>query len=260
MLGHAFQVTDAELKDIFTVRLAPYLPSHLTKVEPRPSGWGNSYTFKSFTGREDEPVVPHRYYDDPKLCYPSQDREAGRPEASEAEYDLRERARYFLDEVYREARIEWRNARYIAALKAVVKNTGDLYKQYGQAKTAVDAAYAYLRDPEAAKEWPTAVSRLIDTHGVLVAAAAAFDERAQEIAEVHEQHLHEEAPGYDEALKAAGYPEAREWPIASEHHYGKSYRGEYDPHTLSGQAQALIREQEGHVAKVGRLSGMPGGV
>ncbi|MEW2393043.1 hypothetical protein AB0933_32250 [Streptomyces venezuelae] len=257
MLGHTFQVTADELKDIFNTRLAPYLPAHLTNVEPNPSGWGISYTFKPFTGREDEPREPRRYYDDPKLCYRHQDREAGRPEAGEAEYDLREKARHFLDEVYSEARTEWRNARYIAALKAVVKNTGDLYKQYGQARTAVDAAYAYLREPEAAKEWPTAVSRLIDAHGALKAAATAFDERAQQIAEVDEEHFHEEMPGYDEALKAAGYPEGKHWPIASPRDYGTNYRGEYDRATLSGQAQTLIREQEEHVAKVGRLAGTP---
>ncbi|MFI2620366.1 hypothetical protein [Streptomyces sp. NPDC018584] len=257
MLGHTFQVTADEYKEIFNVRLAPYLPAHLAKVEPRPSGWGNTYTFKPFTGREPEPTAPDykKICDDPKLSHQHWDEKAGRPVADEAEYDLRDKACYFLDEVYREARIEWRNARYIAALKATVKNTGDLYKQYRQAKPAVDAAFAYLRDPEAAKEWPAAISRLIDTHTTLMAAAEAFDERARQIAEVHEGHMHEEAPGYDEALKAAGYPEAREWPIASEHHYGKNYRGEYDPHTLSGQAQALIKEQEEHVAKVGRLSG-----
>ncbi|MFE9736128.1 hypothetical protein ACFYO9_37380 [Streptomyces sp. NPDC005863] len=257
MLGTTFQVTADELKEIFNVRLAPYLPAHLTKAEPNPSGWGNTYTFKPFTGREPKPETPRRYYDDPKLCFRHQDREAGRPEADEAEYDLREKACHFLDQVYDQARSEWRNARYIADLKTVVSNTGDLFKQHGQAKTAVDAAFTYLRDPKAATEWPAAVSRLIDTHSTLMAAAIAFDERARQIAEVHEQHLYEEAPGYDEALKAAGYPQARDWPIASVHDYGRNYHGEYDRYTLSGQAQALIKEQEEHVAKVGRLTGTP---
>lgn len=257
MLGTTFQVTADELKEIFNVRLVPYLPSHLTKVQPNPSGWGNRYTFKPFTGREPKPEEPSRSYDDPKLCYPRQDREAGRPEADEAEYDLREKARYFLDQVYDEARTQWRNAAHIADLKSTVKDTSDLFKQYGQAKRAVDAAFAYLRDPEAAKEWPAAISRLIDTHNDLKTAAEAFDDRAQEIAEVHEKHLHEYGYGYDEALKIAGFPEGKDWPIASPDDYGANYRGEYDRYTLRGQAQALIAEQEEHVAKVGRLTGTP---
>ncbi|MEU1134131.1 hypothetical protein ABZ383_30460 [Streptomyces sp. NPDC005900] len=257
MLGTTFQVTADEYKDIFNVRLAPYLPAHLAKVEPNPSGRGITYTFKPFTGREPRPEEPRRYFDDPKLCYRHQDREAGRPEADEAEYDLREKACHFLSEVYTQARIEWRNAAHITDLKATVKNTGDLYKQYVQAKTAVDAAFAYLRDPDAAKEWPAAVSRLIDTHDALKTAAKTFDDRAQEIAEVHEKHLHEYGYGDDEALKIAGFPEGKDWPIASTYDYGRNYRGEYGSQTLSGQAQALIREQEEHVAKVGRLTGIP---
>lgn len=259
MLGTTFQATADELKEIFNVRLAPYLPAHLAKVEPSPSGWGNTYTFKPFTGREPKPEEPDygKIYDDPKLAHQYWDEKAGRPVAAEAEYDLREKARHFLSEVYTQARIEWRNAAHITDLKTVVKNTGDLYKQYGQAKSATDAAFAYLRDPKSAKEWPFAVSRLVDTHGTLMAAARAFDDRAQEIAEVHEKHLHEEGYGDNEALKLAGFPEGRDWPIASVHEYGKNYRGEYDRYTLSGQAQALIKEQEEHVTKIGRLTGTP---
>ncbi|MEU2873029.1 hypothetical protein ABZ769_28160 [Streptomyces olivoreticuli] len=260
MLGETFKVTADELKEIFNVRLAPYLPASLEKVEPHPSGWGNSYTFKPFTGKESRPEEPERYWDDPKLAYRHVDKDAGRPEASEDEYDLREKARFFLSEVYRQARIEFRNAVHVAELKAVVKDTGDLWKANGQAKSAVEAAFAYLRDPEAAKEWPAAVSRLVDAQDAYMAAAIAFDLRAQEIAEVHHRNFHEEMLGYDEALVAAGYPEARDWHIASENDYGKNYRGEYDPGTIAGQAQNLIKEQEAHVAKVGRLSGAAAGV
>ncbi|MBH1937825.1 hypothetical protein I5Q34_26740 [Streptomyces sp. AV19] len=255
MLGETFQVTADELKEIFNVRLAPYLPANLEKVEPHPSGWGNSYTFKPFTGREARPEEPERYWDDSRLAYRHVDKDAGRTESNEDEYDLREKARFFLSEVYRQARIEWRNAAHVAELKDVVKDTGDRWKAHSQAKRAVEAAFAYLRDPEAAKEWTAAISRLVDAQDAYLTAAIAFDLRAQEIAEVHDRNFHEHMLGFDEALVAAGYPEAKDWHIAPGDYYGKDYRGEYDAHTIAGQAQTLITEQDAHVAKVGRLAG-----
>ncbi|MEU5836380.1 hypothetical protein ABZ820_22300 [Streptomyces diacarni] len=255
MLGETFSVTADELKEIFNVRLAPYLPANLKKVEPRPSGLGNNYTFKPFTGREPRPEEPERYWNDPKLAFRHMDKEAGRPEAGEDEYDLRDKARYFLSEAYRQARIEWRNAAHVAELKIVVKDTDDRWKAHGQAKRAVEAAFAYLRTPEAAREWTSAVSRLIDAQDAYMAAAVAFDARAQEIAEVHDRHFHEEMLGWNEALVAAGYPQATDWHITSVGDYGKNHWEEYDPHTIAGQAETLIKEQEVHVAKVSRLAG-----
>ncbi|GAA3153004.1 hypothetical protein ACFQ0X_43755 [Streptomyces rectiviolaceus] len=252
-IGSDYALTGPQIEDIFNVRLRPYLPAYLTNVAPKT--YGVRYTFKPFTGREEEPTAPRRIYDDPKLAYQHLDEKAGRPVADEAEYDLREAARFFLDDVYREARIEWKNARHVAELKTVVKDTGDRWKAHGRAKDAVEAAFSYLRDPQAAKEWPSAVSRLVDAQDTYLAAALAFDTRASEIAEVHDRYMHEESLGYDEALKAAGYPQGKDWPIGSPGDYGRNYRGEYDSGTLAGQAQAAIKAQEEHVAKVGRLSG-----
>lgn len=248
-----YRLTGQQITEIFNVRLRPHLPAYLIKVEP--STYHVRYTFTPFTGREAEPTTPARYWEDPNLSYRHMDEQAGRPVATEDEYELREAARYLLDDIYRQARIEWKNARHVADLKTVVKNTGDLWKAHNQAKRAVEAAFAYLRDTDAAKEWPAAVSRLVDAQDTYMAAAIAFDDRAQEIAEVHERHFHEEMLGYDEALSAAGYPETKDWPIASASDYGRNYRGEYDRYTTAGQAQALIKQQEDHVAKVGRLTG-----
>jgi hypothetical protein len=254
---HSYRLTGQQVEEIFNVRLRPHLPSYLTKVEPHT--YHISYTFKQFTGREAEPETPASYWEDPKLAYRHTDEQAGRPVAEEAEYELREAARFLLDDVYRAARIEWKNARHVADLKATVKNTGDLFKAHNQARRAVEAAFAYLREPQAAKEWPAAVSRLIDAQDTYLAAAIRFDERAQEIAEVHDRHTHEEMLVYSEALAAAGFPEAKDWPIASTYDYGTNYHGEYGSETTAGKAQALIKEQEAHVAKVARLSGMSAG-
>lgn len=248
-----YRLTGQQVTEIFNVRLRPHLPTYLTKVEPHT--YRIRCTFTPFTGQEPEPVTPDRYWEDPTLAYRHMDENAGRPVADEAEYRLREAARYLLQDVYRQARIQWKNARHVADLRAVVTNTGDLWKAHNQAKRAVEAAFAYLRDPDAAKEWHAAVSRLVDAQDTYMAAALAFDNRAREIAEVHERHFHEEMLGYGEALAAAGFPEAKDWPIASVGDYGTDYRGEYERCTAAGQAQALIKEQEAHVAKVGRLAG-----
>lgn len=258
-LGMSFSLTTDELKEIFNVRLAPYLPAHLEKVEPRPSGWGNAYTFKPYTGAETEPEEPYdRWKDDPKLAWRHEDERDGRPVASEAEYELREKARYFLDQVYSQARTEWRNGRHLTSLKKTLADgkAATAWKRWGQAKTATDAAYAYLRDPDAAKEWQTAVSRLVDTHTELKAAAEAFDEKAQEIAQIHWDNIHEEGYGYDEALRLAGHPEATEWTICGHDDYTPDYRGEWNDWARCLQAQAArqIAEQEAHVAKVGHLT------
>lgn len=247
----SYKFTGEQLTEILN-RLRRYLPQKLTTVTP---AYGSlRYTFTPFTGLEPKPEEPARYWEDPKLAYKHADEEKGRPVATEAEYELREIARFILDEAYDKARVEWQSARHVAELKTAAKGVGDLWKAHQQAKRANAAAFAYLRDPAAAKEWPAAISRLVDTHDTYMAAAIAFDARAQGIAEVHDQNRHEEMLGYDEALTAAGFPEAKDWLIASVDEYGTDYRGEYRKYTSAGQAQSLIKEQETHVAKVSALT------
>ncbi|MEU6664259.1 hypothetical protein [Streptomyces sp. NPDC046821] len=251
--GRTHSLSGEQVAEIFNVRLRPHLPKYLSKVEP--NTYSVRYVFLPFTGREPEPMTPERYWEDPNLAFKHMDEEAGRAVADEAEYDLREAARFLLDNVYTEARIEWRNARHIAELKTVVQDTGARWKAHNLAKRACEAAFAYLRDPAAATEWTSAISRLVDAQGTYMKAAGAFDERAQEIAETHDRHFHEEMLGDNEALIAAGYPDGKDWYITHSDYYGRSYRGEYDERTLAGRAQSLIKEQEEHVRKVGSLAG-----
>ncbi|MFF3343195.1 hypothetical protein [Streptomyces flavidovirens] len=245
--GHSFQITPDEMREIFA-RLQPHLPSYLKKVEPHPSGWGMRYEFAPFTGREEEPSKPSAYYDDPRLSYV-------RESENEAEHLLRQKAGVLLSNLYEQAREEWKDAAYVAALKAVVKDAPDRWKTYQHEMKALRAAYDYLRTPEAAKEWPSAVSRLIDAQDRVKAAAIAFDKRAQEVAEVHDKHLYPDL-GHDAALTAAGYPEAKDWHITDARDYGKSYYSDWDTNPpLEEQARRLIEQQDAHLAKVGRLSG-----
>ncbi|MEV7080052.1 hypothetical protein AB0N88_16125 [Streptomyces sp. NPDC093516] len=254
---HSYRLTGPQVEEIFNVRLRPYLPSYLVKLEPHT--YHVRYTFTPFTGHEAEPETPARCLEDPNLAYRHTDKEAGRPVADDAEYELRSAARDLLDDVYRAARAQWRNARHVAELKATVKNAGDLLKTHHQARRAVEAAFAYLREPQAATEWPAVLSRLIDAQDAYLAAAVAFDERAREIAKVHDRNTHEEMLSYAEALTAAGYPEGGSWPIVSAEDYDNHTWGSYGSATTAGQAQALIKEQEAHVARIARLSGTGAG-
>nr|MDT0521298.1 hypothetical protein [Streptomyces sp. DSM 41633] len=243
-LGYSFKITPEELTEIFS-RLQQYLPKYLKKIDAQSHGL--RFEFEPFTGREGEPWEPSTH-DDPKLSYI-------RESDDEAEHLLREKARVVLAAVYEKARNEWRDAAYIADLKVVVKDAGARWKTYQHEAKALTAAYDYLRTPEAAKEWPSAVSRLIDAQDRTKAAAVAFDERALEIAEVHDKHLYADL-GQDAALAAAGFPEAKDWHITASHHYGQRHYSDWDTHPpLEEQARRLVEQQDAHVSKVGRLSG-----
>ncbi|UUA11599.1 MULTISPECIES: hypothetical protein [Streptomyces] len=233
-------VTADEHRQIFE-RLAPHLPPYLRKVEPNPSGWGLRFTFAAFTGREKAPTVPPSRYDDPRLKYV--------PESeNRVEHRLREAADHILGELYDQAYREWKDAAYVADLREIVRDAPDRWKTYEREAKALESAYAHLRTPQAATEWPAAISRLVDAQERALAAADAFDERAVDIAHVHSKHLYADLiPA--QALAAAGYPGGAQW------HVGNAFDG-YFSDALHSKVRRLVDEQEAHVAKVARLSGM----
>ncbi|MFD5914877.1 hypothetical protein ACFWHL_39825 [Streptomyces massasporeus] len=235
-------ITAAEQAQLFE-RLAPHLPTYLRKVEPHPCGWGLRFEFAPFTGREKAPTVPSSRYDDPRLKYV--------PESENpAEHRLREAADLILGELYEQAHREWKDAAYVADLRMLVKDAPDRWKTYEREAKALESAYAYLRTAQAAAEWPAALSRLVDAQERALAAAEAFDERAEDIAHVHSKHLYADL-GHAQALAAAGYPEGAQW------HVGNAFDG-YFSDALHSKVRRLVDEQDAHVAKVARLSGMGG--
>ena len=243
-LGDSFTISPEELKEIFA-RLEPYLPKYLKKIDAR--SYGLRFEFEPFTGREEEPSKPSTH-NDPQLSYVRESENA-------AESLLREKAGEVLFNLYDAAREEWKDAVYVADLKAAVKDAPALWKTYQHELKALGAAFDYLRAPEAAREWPSAISRLVDAQDRTRAAAVAFDKRAEEIAEVHGKHLYADL-GRDAALKAAGYPEAKDWRIAEADHYGRNHYSRWDTNLpLAEQTRRLVEQQDAHVAKVGRLSG-----
>ncbi|MBP5926804.1 hypothetical protein F3K32_43165 [Streptomyces sp. LBUM 1483] len=236
-------ISPEENRQIFQ-RLAPHLPTYLRRIENHPSGWGLRYTFDPFTGREKAPAVPRSFYDDPQLRYV-------REEDDPAEHKLREAADHILCALYDQAYAEWKDAAYVADLRLVIGDAPSRWATYDRAAKALEAAYAYLRTPQAAPEWPAAVSRLVDAQEQTLAAAEAFDERAEAIAHVHKRHLYADlSPA--QALAEAGHPEGEHW------HVGSVFDG-YFSDSLAYRVRALIEEQQSHLRTVARLSGMDAG-
>ncbi|WP_331724008.1 hypothetical protein [Streptomyces sp. NBC_00005] len=233
-LGRNYRITPEGMTEIFD-RLRPHLPPYLKAVHHHPT-W-LKFEFQPFTGREEEPCSP-AVRTDPKLAYGTDD---------EAERVLRSAAVGILDDLYEQARDQWRNAAYVEDLKQVVQDADALWKAYQRELTGMEAAYAYLRSPEAGAEWRSAVSRLIDAQERALRAAEAFDCRAVRIAEAHEKHSDADY-GHTAALAAAGYPQGADWQIAYIDDYGTS-------RSLTGQLRRTVDDQNTHVAKVARLSG-----
>lgn len=247
-LGHSLEVSPQQMQEAFN-RLQPYIPKFLKEIDAQTS-WLR-FKFEPFTGREEEPHRPSTH-EDPQLTYV--------PESeNEAEHTIRLAAEMILSDLFGQARREWKDAVYTADLKAVVKDAGARWETYQREAEVLTEAYGYLRTPEAAKEWPSALSRLIDAQGRTKAAAVAFDERGQEIARVHSKHLYADL-GYDAALAAAGFPEGKDWPIAEADSYGQSYYSAWASNPpLEERARRLVEEQTAHVAEVARLSGTVAG-
>ncbi|MET9760018.1 hypothetical protein ABZ016_13330 [Streptomyces sp. NPDC006372] len=243
MLGNTVTTITADEQRQIYERLQPHLPPYLRKIEPHPSGWGLRFEFASFTGREGEPARPDASYEDPRLRYV--------PESEDAtEHRLRTAARRILSDLYDEAREAWKDAAYVADLRQAVQDAPHRWKAYERELKALQSAYDYLRTPQAGPEWPAAISRLVDAQERALAAAAAFDDRAVDIARVHDKHLYADL-SHSEALAKAGYPEGAHW------HVGSTFGGYYSGF-LAEEVGRLIKQQESHVAKVGRLSGMGG--
>ncbi|MFD8489418.1 hypothetical protein [Streptomyces sp. NPDC059712] len=219
--------------------ITPHLPPYLRKIEP--VNGRVRFEFAPFTGHEKDPAKPQSYYDDPQLDYV--------PESEDqAEYRIRRIARSVLDDLYQQASKHWQDAAYVAELRRVVKDAPERWQAYEREAKALEAAYSYLRTAEAAREWPAAVSRLVDAQDRTRAAAARFDERAADIADADYRHLYADLTPA-QALAEAGYPEAKDW------HVGDGFGG-YFRSGLTERVERQIEEQTEHLTKVGRLAGL----
>ncbi|MET9142007.1 hypothetical protein [Streptomyces parvulus] len=238
-LGHTFQITPEEMREIME-RLTPHLPPYLRKIEPNSLGRGLHFVFAPFTGREPEPRTPRSFYNDPRLTHVGES-------SDEAEHLLRQKAGVVISNLYETAREEWGRAAYVADLREAVRSAPHRWMQYVAAAQRLEKAFAHLRTPDAATEWPAAISRLVDAQDETRAAAEDFQSRAVAIALVHEEHRHCDLRT-DQALERAGYPEAVDW------HIGYFEPGYEDG--LTAKVDRLIQDQEAHLARVARLAGL----
>ncbi|MFG2841102.1 hypothetical protein ACGFYE_39700 [Streptomyces zaomyceticus] len=247
MFSHdAFAISTAQVQEILA-RLRPHLPANLKKIEPNPKGFGMRYEFGPFTGTEPCPEGPAAFRRDPGLTFVRESEDV-------AEHQLRTAADRILTDLYDTARKQWTDAVYVRDLKAVVQDAPALWAAYQREATVLETAYAYLRTPEAAGEWPSAVARLVDAQDSTAAAAAAFDRRAADIARVHDRHLYADL-GRSDAFARAGHPQAADWHIVSYVNYASRSYSEHDAFLpLAAKVRHLIERQEAHLAKVARLA------
>ncbi|MGW4855333.1 hypothetical protein ACWEPZ_29325 [Streptomyces sp. NPDC004288] len=244
----AVKLSPEQVQEILA-RLRPHLPSYLKKIELHPAGFGLRYDFAPFTGTEPQPEVPAAVRTDPGLTYVRESEDA-------AEHRLREAATEIICDLYDTARRQWMDAAYVRALTTALRGMHDLWDAYRQRAAALDRAYDYLRTPEATREWPAAITRVVDAQERAQAAAVAFDERARGVADVHEEHLYSDL-SRNEGLTRAGYPQAKEWDIAAHDSYGRTHSAHDTYVPLAEKVRRLIERQDAHMAKVARLTGGP---
>lgn len=258
-MRNGFQFTNEELNQIVTERLAGLLPTQVTKVA---WGYGSpSFTFSEFTGKEPKPQEPARSWKRPDLAYKHDDKEQGRPEAEEREYDLRSLALDILSAAWREAEDKWSDAAWVVALKKAFTTpeygspVGVLWDAYREAQTQLDEAYEALdklTDP-AGGVWASAVSRLVKAQEYALDKAGDFDTAARYIAVIDKEYGEREnsmAPYY--AHEQAGGPAAKDWDISYLSDYDRSWGGR-PPVTQKVADQ--IEKQDAHVKRVSSLLG-----
>lgn len=227
------------LRDIIE-RIRRDLPSRVERIEPHGIGCVQ-YTLTPYTGTEPRPENPVSYRADLSLALSDAEREEKR---------AREIGRHILYDINETMLREWSDARYIRDLAKAVKAASGLWRDYWRTSRALEDAYAYLRTSAAAGEWRSAISRLIDAQDRALAAARAFDERARDIAQVHDDNVYSDLT-HLEALTRAGYPAAAEWDVAPVSEYGP-WSPPRSP--LEEKVRQLIEQQDAHLAKVARLS------
>ncbi|WP_327071890.1 hypothetical protein [Kitasatospora sp. NBC_01302] len=186
------------------------------------------FTFKPFTGTEEEPATPAGIWQDASLT-----REAREVLAAE----------------YADAYAQWSDAKYVAALKRAVTDAGiaSRWTAYIQARQEMDALFSQLR-ATADTHWRASVSKLVDAQELVLAAAESWDRKGLEIARIHHAHRHSDL-SYSEAYRRAGI-EADSWAVDHIDAYDP-----YDGGPLTRGAVKAVEAQREHLRMVAALTG-----
>ncbi|MFE9427775.1 hypothetical protein ACFYNO_32990 [Kitasatospora sp. NPDC006697] len=186
------------------------------------------FTFKPFTGTEEEPVTPTGIWQDASLT---------------------REAREILAGEYTDAHAQWSDARYVSALKRAAADTGTAsrWTTYVQARQEMDTLFSQLRaTPDT--HWRACVSKLVDAQELVLAAAKSWDRKGFEIARIHHAHRHSDL-SFSVAYKRAGI-EADSWAV--------DHIDDYDPYDggpLTHNVTVAIEAQREHLRTVAALTG-----
>ncbi|MET9324054.1 hypothetical protein ABZX75_28375 [Streptomyces sp. NPDC003038] len=184
------------------------------------------FTFRPFTGAEQEPARPLEAWKDESLT---------------------PQARAFIDAEYDEASRLWREAAYTAALKQATDGAAFLWDNYSRARAAMDQLFTSL-DSTPDTHWRATVSQLVNAQNKALDAAISWDRKGLEIATVHEGHFYSDL-SHTDVYKAASV-DPSEWVIGSFYDY-QSFRGGL----LAREVQQRIDAQREHLRTVAAISG-----
>lgn len=247
MLGSGFTITGTDLNEIFDNRLRPYLPDHLVCIEP--GDYGVHYVFKPYAGTEAEPSEPSSTWKDPKLAYEHNDKEAGRPVAEEAEYDLREKARYYLSEVYGAALEKWRKAAHVAKLTPVMRAAVPAWDAFTKAEQDLAKLYEQ-RTQTPDTDWRRYLAVLVDAQEAYLEASRIWDREAAAIAQVHGDFAYSDY-SYEKAQQLTGIDGAEDWDVSSADCYRSDWGG---TPPATEKAVKTVKEQNDRLMKIARLA------
>jgi hypothetical protein len=187
------------------------------------------FTFKPFTGAEEEPSQSRTAWSDDSLPRAAHD---------------------FLDSEYEAARDLWREAKYIRELKAAAQGASALWGDYTQARQDMDAIFASL-DNTPDNHWRATVSKLIAAQDKALATAEEWDDKAEDIATCHSDNMYSDL-GWREAYQRAGI-DGTDWVIGDKYDYGRSYYGKQSP--VVRDVNEAIEKQREHLRKIASLTG-----
>ncbi len=184
------------------------------------------YDFAPFSGDEQEPSLAAGVWSDESL--------------SPVALDV-------LEEEFEQARVRWRDARYVRDLTAATANASSVWSACADARATMDALFAALDTTEAGM-WRATVSKLLHAQAASRAAASAWDETAKRIADVHHANLQADLHP-EQAYRLCGV-DATGWVVG----FAEDYSG-WGRSPLVQCTDNAIVEQRDHMTLIVTFSG-----
>lgn len=230
----------AELAAAFAVPEPP--ATHLTRyhhpnfVRSEPHSFGAKFYFTGFTGREEEPEMPLEVWQDKTVTY-------------------EQRGQLSLQ--YSAARVMWSQARLRLKAAPVLRRAAPLWDAWMAKSTQLTEVFdAFWSTPDTL--WRAQLLKLTDAEQAALAAAAVWDEIAEELAQLAAEQVRTAGEEYDLPLEQVAKEiglDASDWHIS----YASDYqRGTYDWDWKTPAVRDLtarIVQQRERLEEVARLAG-----